>query len=775
MTHQRIYLQLGALGDIVNLLPLLWHDAQSGQLSALMVAKKYADVLEGCSYVTPIIFDGEPHEIERAYLEARQISGDVRCCQVNGPEDQVRRFSFEPSGAPHAVQDSFSKESWRLAGHINLWSQNLPLVFDQRDAHREQRLLKQLEVKDSVAPVVIAVDGQSSPFGYKQLLLELIRGRVKKRKIVDIGQVRAERFYDLLALYETAHFIVASDSAPLHLAQAALKTPVIALVNDRPTYWHGSPWRPNHLFHCRYSDFPRRAVEMLEAIEGLLHRGSYFCANHAVRNIVHVWSEYEGAALTEAVKSWQREYPYNWIRCPIEPGVFGRDSRIILKDPKRLPYLRDVIRAALMRAKDGDIICLTRNDSLFPVGLSEALKDVSDDKPFYGHRIDRNYWHPTPDLFAFTPAWWKAHRNDVPDMIMGRDYHWPRVLLELFKAHGGTELRCGVQKIETPVTEVKGAPPRIFHNETLAKGWLASHNVTSLFPDVTKQKEPWPLNRRGLSPFGYNGSLIQWQNRLLMAYRWHRDGNDSTVLAMAEIGADGNVKNNLRVEASGRSTEDPRLFIYRDELWCSYVESNWPEMPAKSIVRYGKLIESNGHWRVDGQWQLPYGQNDGTAMEKNWLFFNKGDDLFCIYANGTVLQIADNKVVKEFNPAACYWPWGNMKGGALVPYGDDAFLRFFHTRLDNEPAPYRSRYYVGAVVMLDHPPFSTIGMTKEPLLRGSEDDALTVTERATCAHRKPKVVFPMGVVKADDACLLSVGINDAACAVVKIRERDLNL
>jgi len=51
--------------------------------------------------------------------------------------------------------------------------------------------------------------------------------------------------------------------------------------------------------------------------------------------------------------------------------------------------------------------------------------------------------HPTVDFFAFSKQWWQMHQREVPDMVLGKDIYWPRVLTELFKANGGIELPLG--------------------------------------------------------------------------------------------------------------------------------------------------------------------------------------------------------------------------------------------------------------------------------------------------------------------------------------------
>ena len=83
-------MQLGRLGDILNILPMLWKDAQGGVKPKLMVAAEYASVLEAVSYVEPIIYNGPHYEIAKAVEQAKAIEGaGVRCLQVNGPPEET--------------------------------------------------------------------------------------------------------------------------------------------------------------------------------------------------------------------------------------------------------------------------------------------------------------------------------------------------------------------------------------------------------------------------------------------------------------------------------------------------------------------------------------------------------------------------------------------------------------------------------------------------------------------------------------------------------------
>lgn len=264
----RILVALDRIGDLINLFPLLQADPET----RLMVLKEHAPLFDGISYSAPILFNGQFHELGKAMQEAKAITPDVRSGTFTGDPETIKKFTFSPTGTAHATSSSFAKETWKIAGPIDLWNEQPRLVFDKRSPEREAALL------ESVCPVkrgrkrklmLVSAGGTSSPFPYRELLLTLLTLKFgEKYQIVDLSTIRAERFYDLLALYERADILISTDSAPLHLAQACPELPVVAFVNDKPTHWFGSPWRANHIFHCRYSEFPDRAMEMLNVISG---------------------------------------------------------------------------------------------------------------------------------------------------------------------------------------------------------------------------------------------------------------------------------------------------------------------------------------------------------------------------------------------------------------------------------------------------------------------------------------------------------------------------
>ena len=91
----------------------------------------------------------------------------------------------------------------------------------------------------------------------------------------------------------------------------------------------------------------------------------------------------------------------------------------------------------------------------------------------------------------------------------------------------------------------------------------------------------------------------------------------------------------------------------------------------------------------------------------------------------------------------------------------------------NESPPFFTRYYVGAAIMEAVPPFKTLQISKEPLLRGSIEDDLKAQERLQWGKFKGRVVFPCGAMAADEGWILSLGINDASCCLVRIKDLKL--
>jgi predicted GH43/DUF377 family glycosyl hydrolase len=385
-------------------------------------------------------------------------------------------------------------------------------------------------------------------------------------------------------------------------------------------------------------------------------------------------------------------------------------------------------------------------------------------------------FHPTADCFCFTKKWWFEHEKELPDLIMGQDHHWPRVLSELIKKHGGTELPMGTiyrSRSKGTVTAMKMAYSN--HNEAKAKEWLQANGGEALFPAVSKQIKTMRVNPMALFPTGYNPSIIRHQGRLLMAYRYHPNNNLSTRLAMAEFDEHWNVTKNVEIQvpSTSQSSEDPRLFSYQGQLWLSWVDADFPSPAPTCVVKIGRLSQIGSTWNIEDDRRLQCGKNDGSSVEKNWVFFEAADNLMWIYSNHPQQSVFN--IACELKSPSPHWPYGEIRGGTSpLPY-QGKLLRFFHSSLDFEMPPTQRRYFMGAAIMEPEPPFATIAVSKTPIVIGSEIDDLSETERGSSLQFKQKVVFPAGAIIHDDGFVVSVGINDSECALLMVKEKDLKL
>lgn len=755
-----IYVQLGATGDIISILPLLHDEAhKSGEAVRLMVAKDYSGLLEGCSYIEPVIFDGPHFAINLACEQASALSNGagVKCLQVKGPRAEVEQWAWKPAGIDTSgkMTPSFEMEAWRIAGRLNDWPKDLPLVFDRRSKEREEKLFDTISDKPLI---LLALEGTSSPFEHADLLAELVTGKFGEGAQV-MRLPKVERFYDLLALYEVARCLIAIDSAPLHLARAVPKLPVVALTNDKPLLWHGSAWRPQFCFYCRYSDWPKRATEMLRAIsycEHIIPQGDPM--------IVHVWNNYR-------LEGQSNPRP-PWIETPIEPGACGRDSSNALNDETRFPYLRDALSMALRRARDKDMVCLTRADTALGIKADEALLDH---EASFAYRMaikdGQRTFQPIVDMFCATRGWWKAHMRQIPDCVLGNDCWWSHALWTVFKAAGAADLTGIASRAFKEPAKVQGDPPRIQVNRTFAQEAMQTLKIYSRFPPVHEQVKLEPLDLASLKPYGYNPTIIESEGWTLLAYRFHPDKDHATTIGLAQIDEAGNVLSHRALELDAKSAEDPRFFKWRQDTCMSFVVSSWP-VAVRSLVRYVYVLKNLPKDIVTPN----IGQNDGGHSEKNWVFFEQGGQLWCIYATSPrqLIYVQDGHFWKQVvDVDAPHWPWGDIRGGCVVPW-NGALLRFFHSSQRNEYAGnIRHRYFVGAMALEAKPPFKTLAMSRKPILFGSEMDNLRVKDRPF--HWKANVVFPGGAIVVGNQIRLALGVNDAACAIARLHPDQLHL
>lgn len=468
---------LGRSGDILNALPIAYHIFQTtAEKPFFMSSKEYASLLDGCSYLTPLVFNGPFEDIKRAYSQLEGKYDQILVPQVYGRDWECQK-----------IHDSFCKDGWQNSGLIDLFGK-VPLVFDRRDSKREA-FLKARWIKSPT--ILLNFSGQSSPFPQGEIIrreLEMSWGLMCN--IVDLSKIRAHKLYDLLGLYDAADILITSDTATLHLAQGS-NIPSIQFIVDRPTMWHGSTPKGNCIFSCRYEE----SVKNLPAIMGMI---ASQIGNDNLQRIVHAYSSFQGNQHDKVRNQWARvtwENAYKkggWIPMPTPDEALTRTFEC---NGKRLPYLKDIIDASFCTGTMNDWICLTNTDTCFAAELHDKLQvAMNAGSMLYGFRRDFSYVnrvmtesqvqqgvpYPGNDLFFFPKSWWASVRKSFPDVLIGREA-WDACMRELLIQHGAHPLHDSIyHQSHQSVWEQRGnrySIPSQVHNRTEASNFLNSIGV----------------------------------------------------------------------------------------------------------------------------------------------------------------------------------------------------------------------------------------------------------------------------------------------------------
>lgn len=273
----------------------------------------------------------------------------------------------------------------------------------------------------------------------------------------------------------------------------------------------------------------------------------------------------------------------------------------------------------------------------------------------------------------------------------------------------------------------------------------------------------------------FNPGLVEW-----MGHRWlvprrrrhamHPGRNDIVMCRLSnnQIADERPIK--FYVLYSDEHWEDPRAINVRGQLYISYCNfRTYSPRVAQGIAKINSWLQADSVNPV-------YGFNGphlmaNTGWEKNWLWFEPNEDLHFIYSPAPHVVV---RVNKKFQMNAEYkagngvqWHYGLARGGTPPVYveEDNLYWTFFHSSLELGPRAPRRRYYIGAYAFEPWPPFRPVLMTQRPLLVGSEHDPRELSA--------PLCVFPCGSLLDKGTWLVTFGVNDCACAWIKIPHDDI--
>jgi hypothetical protein len=462
---------LGRFGDIMGALPIAQRVARDTGLPChFMVAREFASILDGVSYVVPAVFEGQYSEMGRAVALAKEQFKRVIVAQV---------FSTDAAAPDGDV--AHNRLAWRVAGFEQHF-QDLPLVFDVRNHVEERRLIS---IKRDARPVLLLslTTGLSGPFKDGKEVQARIVSKFPQFQIIDLAKVRGRRIFDLLGLLEIGSGLISNDTSIHHLATAVPSLPCAVFLPDN-RYYAAEP-RCRLDVELRYGTW-REYIHLLD---------DWLLKLAATSPIIHVWDARE--KIDDRVKRGQATWPamwqaFGWTPAPFKPP-YPRDSRSI-GDPRGVPFLRDILKHALEQTKDPNAIIVFTNDDLIMLpGLHEDLlaslsqapcvassrRDIAAFSQVRPQGPTKHHVHVGRDLFGFRAWWLKNHMPEIPDLIVGTN-DWDNVMVNMMRQHCG----CLVEgqwsnAMACAITACEMASPNLLHEDHLSyadKFKLGVHN-----------------------------------------------------------------------------------------------------------------------------------------------------------------------------------------------------------------------------------------------------------------------------------------------------------
>lgn len=416
---------LGRNGDVINSLAIARRlSREHNQRVKFLIGSEFAPLLEGCSYVEPVVYPVGPERLPDILQHAR----------TNHPGLIVSQVFKHPQFSQETA--SFARESWRLAGCLDAFGTELPL-FDQRDYAREERLLS--SVKLTRPAILFAGDGISSPFPHSAALLALLRERFPRHCVIDMSSVKAERLYDLGALYEQADLLVSVDTVHLWLARA-FPIPTIAITNDG---WRGSPPPP-----CAVAAFRYGQMRSLEAVAAACKAALL----PSERSILVIDAFGDQERHHEARATWK-------------PDVLIARSDWSSDGP---PLLNQLLEHALLRAESGrDVIVWTNDDVQLSASAFALLKTHCAQ---YGVvTVRRHDGHIGRELFAATADWLRDHLHALPKMRLSLP--WFDLALACY-VRASKGIRSTMENLMCDMEPCEIAGEGILHHPHHPSGWL---------------------------------------------------------------------------------------------------------------------------------------------------------------------------------------------------------------------------------------------------------------------------------------------------------------
>ena len=292
------FIQLGRFGDLIQLFPAFKAvKDRTGQVPLVITSTEYVSVFDGISYATPI-----PSNFEwwggipmAKRLADSQFGGGIVLQwwldehakgpfeypdSIGNPGGIILQCHGREWGVNIELWPDYGTSMWDRAGFTRAEMKSFPLVFDRRNYERELVLFNNVRGKGKLPMLLVNFTGISSPFAAVPEAMGVINRYRNRFHIVDLAQIRAERIFDLLGLFDRAVGLVTVDTSTLHLANGS-PVPYFAYTCGG---WSTSVPKRNCQFEVKYAQAgTRENLALLETYLDWLTNDSRLQPIHASR------------------------------------------------------------------------------------------------------------------------------------------------------------------------------------------------------------------------------------------------------------------------------------------------------------------------------------------------------------------------------------------------------------------------------------------------------------------------------------------------------------
>lgn len=293
-------------------------------------------------------------------------------------------------------------------------------------------------------------------------------------------------------------------------------------------------------------------------------------------------------------------------------------------------------------------------------------------------------------------------------------------------------------------------------------------------------------------PLAFNPSIIRYQDRLLMTFRFIPDPKQSFTSHIGVVWLDDNFQpattpqiltllpTNTSALIPSRA-EDARLISVKDTLYIVYSDNRDEKITKGGFRVYIAKLQVNGNdiYNTNIDILTDYPGESNTIREKNWVPFIFQDNLLLAYS-------LDPHVIFQHTPGTNHcdlfatskspinWNWGILRGGTPAMELDEGYyFGFFHSSIKMATQHSQGKdilhYFMGAYTFDLKPPFKIRMMSPEPII----DEGFYSGEIYKPYWHPVRAIFPGGFIIIDEFIYVVFGRQDHEIWITKLNKNDL--